>query len=89
MLVIGAVVGPFAVMSLYLFFSRWPARWFTGSSDYVALALSALLAVALVWLMPLRPLVRTAVALVAATLLLVVLYVYSFCFLGAVFGDWL
>lgn len=89
MLVAAAVVGPFAVMSLYLFFSRWPTRWFTGSSDYVAIPVSALLAAALIWLVPLRPLVRIAVALVAATLLWGLLFLYSFYFVGAVFGDWL
>jgi len=89
MLVAGAVVGPFAVMSLYLFFSRWPTRWFTGSSDYVAISVSALLAAVLIWQMPLRPLVRFALALVAATLLAGLLFLYSFYFVGAVFGDWL
>ena len=89
MLVAGAVVGPFAVMSLYLLFSRWPTRWFTGSSDYVAISVSALLAAPLIWLMPLRPLLRIAVALVVATILSVLLFLYSFYFVGAVFGDWL
>ena len=89
MLIAGALVGPFAVMSLYLLFSRWPTRWFTGSSDYVAISVSALLAAALIWLVPLRPVVRLGLALVAATLLWGLLFLYSFYFVGAVFGDWL
>jgi hypothetical protein len=40
------VVGPLAVTSLYLEFSRWPARWDTPASDFAALGIALVLGLA-------------------------------------------
>src|SRR4051794_33674827 len=35
---VGAAVMPFAVVTLYLCFSRWPTEWSTAGTTYAALA---------------------------------------------------
>jgi hypothetical protein len=39
---LSAILTPFVTMSAYLWFSRWPVRWFTAVSDYVGMAVAIL-----------------------------------------------
>ena len=89
MLALGALAIPFLVLSLYLAVSRWPSRWFTATSDYAAISVSALVGGALIWQMPFRQPIRVAAIVIAVPVLAVLLFYFAFFFVGAVFGDWL
>jgi hypothetical protein len=81
------VIFPLVFLSAYLFFSRWPERWFTGVSDWGALIFSVLLGVACVAILPLRILLRMLIGLIYLPIGFVFLFYYTFLFLGMVFGD--
>ena len=84
-----AVLAPFAVMSVYLFLSRWPTRWFTGSTDYAGMAGSLLVFIVCAATLPVRAGIRVATILVLVPVLYCILSVYSLMFVGVVFNDWL
>ena len=84
-----AVLAPFAVMSAYLVFSRWPSRWFTASTDYAGMAGAVLVFIACIASLPVRSGIRVAAVLVLAPVLYCILTVYSLLFVGFVFQDWL
>lgn len=88
-LVAGAIGLPIAVASVYLWFSRWPARTFSTNSDYIALAACICLGMLFVLVLPFRAWVRALLAAAYAPLAFVVLVVYSLLFVGFAFGDWL
>jgi hypothetical protein len=83
-----AVIVPFALMGLYLGFSRWPSRWFTEGSDYVALIACVGFGIAQVWRMPLSQKHRMVAAFGLAVILAVGLPLFGYAFIGLVFGDW-
>ncbi len=84
-----AIVLPFAVLSAYLFFSRWPSYRFTTFSDYAGLVASVLVGVAFVATMPVRTQVRALSLLIYVPVLCVLLFFYCLLFVGVVFGEWL
>ncbi len=88
-LIAGAIGLPIAAASVYLWFSRWPARTFTTNSDYIALAASICLGMLFVVVLPFRARVRALLVAAYAPLAFVVLVVYSLLFVGFAFGDWL
>ena len=55
---VAVALSPFAVASLYLFFSRWPSDRFTEFSDYGALVISVLAGAVFVMGLPIRPVQR-------------------------------
>ena len=85
----GAVVVPFALFSAYLFFTRWPSRLDSGTTDWVALGASCLSGAAFIALLPVQRVLRTVLAIVYVPLSGVLLFFYGFYFVGMVFGDWL
>lgn len=88
-LIAGAICLPLAFASVYLWFSRWPARTFSTNSDYIALAASICLGMLFVIVLPFRARVRALLVAAYAPLAFVVLVVYSLLFVGFAFGDWL
>jgi len=89
-LVGGAVCLPIAAISIYLWFSRWPARTFTASSDYIALATCVFFGMLFVAFQPSRPAwVRALLTAAYAPLAFAALVIYSLLFVGFAFGDWL
>lgn len=88
-LIAGAIGLPIAVATVYLWFSRWPARTFSTNSDYVALAACVSIGMAFVVVLPFRAWVRALLTAAYAPLAFVVLVVYSLLFVGLAFGDWL
>jgi hypothetical protein len=84
---LGALVAPFAVITAYLFLSRWPVYNWSAASDYIALAVA--IAVGIIGLCvavrtPLRRLVGSFVYVCAAAF---VLFWYSIAFVCSTFGD--
>ena len=88
-LVGGAVGLPISTVSIYLWFSRWPARTFSANSDYIALAACVFLGMLFVVFLPFRASVRALLAAIYAPLAFAVLVAYSLLFVGFAFGDWL
>jgi hypothetical protein len=86
---IAAAVVPFAVLSAYLFFSRWPSRGFTGFSDYVALAGSVAVGIVFIVILPIRPAARFVWSIIYVLSIPFLLVYYCFFFVGVVFGNWL
>jgi hypothetical protein len=91
--VAGAVAGvffaPFVLFSTYLVFTRWPHRIDNGAGDWFALIISSLAGAAFMGLLPIRYVLRAALAAVYVPLSCVALFFYTFYFVGMVFGDWL
>ena len=85
--VIAAIPLPFLVEALYLYFSRWPVRWFNGTSDILALAVSLGIGAALLAMMPTSPLARTVALVIYVPVAGVLLFVFNFAFVATIFGD--
>lgn len=85
--VIAAILLPFIVGTLYLYFSRWPVRWFNGTTDVLALAVSLGIGTALLAMMPTRPLARTVALVNYVPAAAVSLFLFNFAFVAFVFGD--
>lgn len=87
---IGGAIGlPIAAFSIYLWLSRWPARWDTASFDYFALGACVILGMIFVAFLPFAGWVRALLTAAYAPLAFGVLVIYSLLFVGFVFGDWL
>jgi hypothetical protein len=85
----GAVLTPLVLLSIYLFFSRWPMRIFSGVADYAALGISTLLGAVFVAMIPIRKVICTICVLLYILLTGILLFYYCFLFVGVIFGDWL
>jgi hypothetical protein len=74
-------------MSLYLLFSRWPEEWGTEVSDWVALGLSTSVGAAY-WITAKHSgRIRALGALIHLVTVPLLLFGYTFVFIGVVFGD--
>jgi hypothetical protein len=80
---------PVLLFSFYLYFSRWPVRWFTGISDWVAMLLSLTVFMALAWKMPLHRGALVASIICLTPLLGCFLFFYSLAFVGLFFHSFL
>lgn len=84
---LAVVFAPLIVMSVYLVFSRWPARWFTGTFDYAGLTVSVFVGAASLFLV-LESRVKKVVGLVLYVPLAgLVVGWYTLGFVCAAFGD--
>jgi uncharacterized SAM-binding protein YcdF (DUF218 family) len=83
------VLIPFVIASVYLWFSRWPTRWFTTASDYIALAVAVAVFVGAVLAMPLERKKKVLIALGGAPVVAAALTVFALVFVSMAFGDWL
>ena len=87
LLVLGALAAPIALLSVYLYLSRWPNRWFSPATDFIALGISILVGGLCVWrLLPSRRSQLVAVSIYVVAYF-VVLFVYGFSFVCNVFQD--
>jgi hypothetical protein len=86
-LLAGMLFGPPALMSVYLLLSRWPTRWFTGGSDWLAHLVSVGVGVVCIGLLPLPGIARGVLALLYAPLAVFAVLMYSLYFVCMVFGD--
>ena len=84
---IGAALVPFAMISGYLFFTRWPSYQFTTFSDYAGLAVSVLAGAVFVAILPLRPLQRLLSLVCYVPLLTILLVYYTFWIIALFFHD--
>lgn len=84
---IGLILGPLVPMSVYLWMSRWPTRWFTASSDWTALLLSVSVGLIFVPWLPVSAAMRVIFALLYFPIACLGLFLYTMGFVGAVFGD--
>jgi hypothetical protein len=84
-----AIFIPIVLLSIYLLFSRWPIRIFSEMADYIALGISTLLGAVFVAMLPIRKVVCTVCVLLYVFLAGILLFYYSFAFVGVIFGDWL
>jgi hypothetical protein len=85
----GAVIAPLVVVSAYLFFSRWPTYRFTTASDFIAFIAALIVGAMFVATFPLRWHHRFFCVIIYAALGWMLLMVYSLCFVGVFFGEWL
>lgn len=80
---------PFVVLSCYLFFSRWPTRWFTTASDYAGFIVSIVTGLAFIVTLPIHLIYRIASSFFYVFIFWYILAFYALEFVGVVFGDWL
>ena len=85
--VLGAAVGPFFVLSVYLFLTRWPSSRFTTFTDYAGLAGSGLVGVAFILTLPIRVVLRLLLTLVYIPVVGLFLWLFTIWFIVAVFHD--
>lgn len=85
--VVAIVVCPFAVWSIYLFFSRWPERWFTEPTDIVASVVAIACGLIAIALLPIRWYWRAMVGIAYAVAMWFALLVYGLHFVCKVFQD--
>lgn len=76
-------------MTLYLCFSRWPIIWFSTYSDYSALVVALIAFVLAVNYLPLEKNKKLLIAILGAPIVLLLLFGFTFIFVGAFFGEWL
>lgn len=86
---IAFVLAPFALMAVYLFFSRWPARIFTTQSDYMFAGVACVAGMPFALLLPLPLWVRLPLAIMYSVLVALVIERFMLYFVGMVFDDWL
>jgi hypothetical protein len=86
---IGVIVAPLMLLSIYLFFSRWPTRWDNRMIDWIALGTSSLVGAALLGSLPAKNVSRAIRVVIYIPVSSVLLFFYAFFFVGIVFGDWL
>ncbi len=82
-----ALAGPIVVDSAYLTFSRWPVRWWSEGSDYLALALAVVVGVAGIFLFVRSAARRIIASVVYVCAAFVALTWYSLAFVCRAFGD--
>jgi hypothetical protein len=80
-----AVLLPFALESLYLFFSRWPSNHNTEFSDLAGSIISLLLGASFIVLLPIRLRWRLISVVLYVPLMLSMLSVHAFAFVVTVF----
>ena len=82
-----AAVVPLAVFTLYLLSSRWPTRWFSGTSDYLGLAVADASGIVCIWRVIEHPGWRLVCSLMYLLLCSGILILFGFRFVCGVFGD--
>ena len=87
LLVPGAIVAPFLVLSVYLYFSRWPTGWFTATSDFVGLGLSIAAGTVFLLHLPISGWLRVLITVLYLPMIGAALFFYCFMFVGVVFNT--
>lgn len=85
---LGAVLGPLALNSLYLAFSRW-TNLFTPDSDWLFLYASVGFGTVCIACLPLHPIGRLAIACMFIPYVLFLLFICGLFFGNPMGGDWL
>ena len=86
---VGSVVVPLFAVSIYLWFSRWPTRRFSTTSDYPAFAVCIAIGLVFVVGLPIRLWLRVLAVVVYVPLVYTLPFLSSLLFVGLAFGDWL
>lgn len=89
LLVPSTIVAPFLVLSVYLYFSRWPTSWFTATSDFVGLGLSIAAGTVFLLHLPISGWLRVLITVLYLPMIGAALFFYCFMFVGVVFDTWL
>lgn len=84
---VAAALSPFAIVSIYLFLTRWPSYRFSALSDHAALAGSVLVGAAFIATLPVRAQHRALSLLVYLPVMAALVFFYAFWFVGVVFHD--
>lgn len=87
MRIVAAVVLPFLINSIYLYFSRWPTEWFTGTTDILFLALSLGSGAALIATLPFRGGMKALLLTIYVPIAGILLFYFTFLFIALAFGD--
>lgn len=82
-----AIVLPIIAYSVYLTVSRWPDRWFTSTTDYVALYTALLAGAVCLVMIPARWFLKIGAIAVYAPAMFWFLYLYSFEYVCFAFQD--
>ena len=84
---LAAAFVPFATIAAYLLLTRGPLHRFTAFSDYVSLAVSALIGAAFVATLPIRTFYRAWSVFIYLPVFALLLFLFTFVFIAAVFHD--
>jgi hypothetical protein len=84
-----AAVGPLALISAYLWLSRWPIRWFVAESDIAFSLISVGVGVVCITKLPIHAVGRLVLACLYVPIALFLLVLYALYFVGFMFDDWL
>lgn len=78
---------PFVVTGIYLYFSRWPERWFTTASDQVAMVVAILVGICGLWLLPLKDWQKAVATLLYVPAMALAIIATALGFVCGMFGD--
>ncbi len=78
---------PMVVTFIYLFFSRWPERWFTGASDWLAISVAILIGLIGLWALPLKPWYRALATFLYVPAMGALLAYFMLLLVCDMFGD--
>lgn len=84
---LSVLISPLVIASLYLLFSRWPFRWFTGPLDWAALVVTVGVGAASLFLVLDSVSDRIVGLLLYVPVACVAVGFYSLGFVCAAFGD--
>ena len=82
-----ATAAPFVIATTYLILSRWPSRWWSPASDYLALSAAIVAGVAGLCLLVRDTRDRVIASIVYVGAAAFVLFWYSLSFVCSAFGD--
>lgn len=84
---IAAALTPFAAISVYLLFTRWPSYRFTAFSDYAGLVGSVLIGAAFMATLPIRLPRRIVWLVVYIPVFAALTFFFTLLFIAAVFHE--
>ena len=84
---VAAVLLPFAVESIYLFFSRWSSYHFTAFSDWAGSIVSIIVGAAFIGFLPLQARWRVISLVIYVPVFFALLAFYDLMFIAIVFHD--
>lgn len=84
---VAAALLPFLIDAICLYFSRWPKKWDTGTSDVFSLAISLGVGAALLAALPCRTGFKALLLILYVPIIGILLFYFAFFFVALVFKD--
>jgi len=80
-------IGPMLIVAVYLVLSRWPVRWFSSWSDYVALGIAVSLGALAIISLNITVGSKILLLVIYVPIVLTILVYFSMVFVCGLFGD--